>query len=81
MANQSEAKREWREATPDDSDKGSSSSDGGEGGEGSGSDGTTSYESEELTPRPAKKVCGEEENDPVFDPVVEKKVLTSSHAP
>ena len=68
MANESEALREWREATPDDdSDEGSSS----------GSDsGSTEYESEELTQRPQKKARGEEANDPDFDPFVETQ---SSH--
>ena len=63
MANELEALREWREATPeDDSDKGSSS----------GSDGrSTEYKSEELTARPQKKARGEEANDPDFDPLVE----------
>ena len=46
MVNKSEAMREWREATPDDSDKGSSSLGSGSYG------GTNEYESEELTPRP-----------------------------
>ena len=65
MANELEALRKWREATPDDSDKGSSSS-------GSGSDGgSTEYECEELIPRPQKKARGEEANDPNFDPSVE----------
>jgi hypothetical protein len=32
-----------------------------------------SYESEELTPRSVKKVCGEEEDDPDFDPTEEAK--------
>jgi hypothetical protein len=81
MANKSEAKREWREATPDDSDKGSSSSDGGEGGEGSGSDGTTSYESEELTPRPARKFVERKKTILSLIRWSRKKVLTSSHAP
>ena len=63
MANESEALREWCEATPDDdSDKGSSS--GSDGG-------STEYESEELTLRPQKKAHGEEANDPDFDPSVE----------
>jgi hypothetical protein len=62
MANESEALREWREATlDDDSDKGSSS--GSDGG-------STEYESEELTPRPQKKARGEEANDPDFDPSI-----------
>jgi hypothetical protein len=66
MAEQLEAKREWREATPDDSDKGSSS-------DGSGLDESMSYESEELTPRSVKKVRGEEEDDPDFDLTEEAK--------
>jgi len=62
MANESEALRKWREATPDDdSDKGSSS--GSDGG-------STEYESEELTLRPQRKAHGEEANDPVFDPSI-----------
>ena len=65
MANESGAVRKWREATPDDSDEGSSSL-------GSGSDGgSTEYKSEELTSRPQKKAHGEEANDPDFDPSVE----------
>ena len=63
MANESEAMREWREATPDDSDEGSS-------GSGSSSDGTTKYEGKELTPRSQKKPRGEEANDPDFDLLV-----------
>ena len=39
-----EALKNWREATPDVSDD-----------EGSSSYGSTSYESEELTPRPVKR--------------------------
>jgi hypothetical protein len=66
MAEQSEAKREWREATPDDSDKGSSS-------DGSGLDESMSYESKELTLRSVKKVHGEEEDDPDFDQMEEAK--------
>jgi hypothetical protein len=63
MANESEALREWREATPDDnSDKGSSSG---------SDDGSTEYESKELTPRPHKKSRGEGANDPNFDQSVE----------
>ena len=62
MANESEALREWREATPDeDSDKGSSS--GSDGG-------SIEYESKELTSRPYKKASGEEANDLDFDPLV-----------
>jgi len=52
-----EALENWREATPDASDH-----------EGSSSDESTSYESEELTPRPVKRCHGEEEDDPDFDP-------------
>jgi hypothetical protein len=52
-----EALENWHEATPDGSDD-----------EGSSSDGSTSYESEELTPRSLKRPCGEEEDDPNFDP-------------
>ena len=52
-----EALENWREATPDASDD-----------EGSSSDGSTSYESEDLTPRPEKRPRGEEEDDPDFDP-------------
>ena len=48
-----EALENWCEATAD---------------EGSSSDGSTSYESEELTPRPVKRRRGEEEDDPDFDP-------------
>ena len=51
-----EALENWREATPDASDD-----------EGSSLDGSTSYESEELTPRPVKRPHGEEEDDPDFD--------------
>jgi hypothetical protein len=69
MAEQSEAKREWREATPDDSDEGSSS----DGSDSSGSDGSMSYKSQELTSRLVKKVRGEEEDDPDFDPAEEAK--------
>ena len=57
MANELEALRKWREATPDVSDD-----------EGSSSDGSKSYESEELTPRLVKRPHGEEEDDPDFDP-------------
>ena len=52
-----EALENWREATPDASDD-----------EGSSSDRSTSYESEELTPRPVKRPRSEEEDDPDFDP-------------
>ena len=52
-----EALENWREATPDASDD-----------EGSSLDGSTSYESEELTPRPVKRPRGEEEDDPDFYP-------------
>ena len=52
-----EALENWCEATPDASDD-----------EGSSSDGSTSYNSEELTPRPVKRPHGEEEDDPDFDP-------------
>ena len=45
------------EATPDASDD-----------EGSSSDESTSYESEELTPRSVKRPHGEEEDDLDFDP-------------
>ena len=51
-----EAAEQWREPTPKRSDD-----------EGSSSDGSTSYESEELTPRPQKRPHGEEEGDPDFD--------------
>jgi hypothetical protein len=51
-----EALENWWKATPDASDD-----------EGSSSDGSTSYESEELTPRPMKRPHGEEEEDPDFD--------------
>jgi hypothetical protein len=51
-----EALENWRKATPDASDD-----------EGSSSDGSTSYESEELTSRPVKRPCGEEEDDLDFD--------------
>jgi hypothetical protein len=62
MVNESEALREWREATPDDgSDEGSLSSSDNR---------STKYESEELTLRPQKKACGEEANDLDFDPSV-----------
>ena len=52
-----EALENWCEATPNASDD-----------EGSSSNGNTSYESEELTPRPVKRPRGEEEDDPDFDP-------------
>ena len=52
-----DALKNWREATPDASDD-----------EGSSSDGSTSYESEELTPRLVKRPRGEQEDDPNFDP-------------
>ena len=52
-----EALENWCEATLDASD-----------GEGSSLDGSTSYESEELTPRLVKRPHGEEEDDPDFDP-------------
>ena len=52
-----EALENWREATPDASDD-----------EGSSLDGSTSYESEELTPRLVKRPWGDEEDDPDFDP-------------
>ena len=52
-----EATENWREATPDKSDD-----------EGSLSDGSTSYESEELTPRPVKRPHGEQEDGLDFDP-------------
>ena len=52
-----EAAENWRKATPDVSNDESSSSDG-----------STSYESEELTPRLVKRPRGEQEDDPNFDP-------------
>ena len=52
-----EALENWREATPNKSDD-----------EGSLLDGSTSYESEELTPRQVKRPHVEEEDDPYFDP-------------
>ena len=52
-----EALENWHEATPHASDD-----------EGSSSDGSTSYESEDLTPRPVKRPHGEEEDDLDFDP-------------
>ena len=52
-----EAAEQWREPTPKRSDD-----------EGSSSDGSTSYESEELTPRSVKRPNGEEEDDLDFDP-------------
>ena len=51
-----EALENWREATPNASDD-----------ECSSSDGSTSYESEELTPRSVKRPHGEEEDDSDFD--------------
>ena len=51
-----EATENWCEATPNASDD-----------EGSSLDGSTSYESEDLTPRPVKRPHGEEEDDPDFD--------------
>jgi hypothetical protein len=62
-----EATKNWREATLDASDDEGSSS----------SDGSTSYESEELTLRPVKRPCGEQENDWNFDPKGEAR---GSHA-
>ena len=52
-----EALQNWGEATPDASDD-----------EGSSSDESTSYKSEELTPRRVKRPHVEEEDDPDFDP-------------
>jgi len=52
-----EALENWREATPDASND-----------EGSSSDGSTSYESKEVTSRLVKRPCGEDEDDPDFDP-------------
>jgi hypothetical protein len=67
MAEQSDAKREWREVTPADSDEGSSSSDGS----GSDSGGGTLFKSIEVTPTEKRKPHTEEEEDPTFDPTEE----------
>jgi hypothetical protein len=69
MAEQSDAKREWHEVTPSDSDEGSSSSDGS----GSDSGGSTSFESIEVTPTEKRKPRTKEEEDPIFDPKKEAK--------
>jgi hypothetical protein len=50
-----EPTKQWREPTPITSDD-----------EGSSSDESTSYEEEVLTPRPDKKHCTEEEEDPTY---------------
>ena len=57
-----EALENWHEATPHASDD-----------EGSSSDGSTSYKSEDLTPRRVKRPRGEEEDDPDFDPKGEER--------
>jgi hypothetical protein len=69
MAEQSDAKHEWCEVTPDDSNEGSSSSDGS----GSDSGGSTSFESIEVTPMEKRKPRREEEEDPTFDSTEEAK--------
>jgi hypothetical protein len=69
MAEQSDAKREWREVTLADSDEGSSSSDGS----GSDSGRSTSFESIEVTLTEKRKPHTEEEEDPTFDPMEEAK--------
>jgi len=56
-----EALQNWREPTPNESDDNGSSSD------------TSSYESEQLTPRPQKRPRGEDDDDPDFDPMAEKR--------
>jgi hypothetical protein len=63
-----EALQNWREPTPNESDDNGSSSD------------TSSYESEQLTPRPQKRPRGENDNDPDFDPTAEKRApRTETH--
>jgi hypothetical protein len=69
MAEQSDAKHEWREVTLADSDEGSSSSNG----LGSDSGGSTSFESIEVTPTEKRKPRTEEEEDPTFDLTEEAK--------
>jgi hypothetical protein len=68
MAEQSDAKRKWREVTLADSDEGSSLLDGS----GSNSGGSTSFKSIEVTPTEKRKPRIEEE-DPTFDPTEEGK--------
>jgi hypothetical protein len=69
MAEQSDAKHEWCEVTPADSDEGSSSSDSS----GSDSGRSTSFESIEVIPMKKRKPPIEEEEDPTFDPTEEAK--------
>jgi hypothetical protein len=69
MVEQLDAKREWLEVTPADSDEGSSSSDGS----GSNSGGSTSFESIKVTLTEKRKPRTEEEEDPTFDLMEEAK--------
>jgi hypothetical protein len=70
MATEEAPPKEWRSAIPASTDNGED--DSGDDGSSSSDDTSVSYESEQFTPRPAKKACTEEEMDPNFDPKAEE---------
>jgi hypothetical protein len=65
MATEEDPPKEWHPATPALIDN--SEDDSGDDGSSSSDDTSVSYESEQFTPRPAKKARTEEEMDLYFD--------------
>jgi hypothetical protein len=70
MATEEAPPKEWRPATPASTDNGED--DSSDYGSSSSNDTSVSYESEQFTPRPAKKARTEEEMDLDFDPKAEE---------